>query len=575
MQPPRYLLPIVLLNGLTVVFIILTSNVYNYRTLVIEDEMPNKVNPHLITIFTICRPWHQGFVAFENILRNWITLSMKGVNVILYNDFQLRTELLMEPFDYNWTILTIPQVNTHRGPSFGDLFLDSASKFNATYSVYADCGVLFNEDFEETLNFMQSYLEGDKSVLLVGKHSAIKSSDKTLTNTEEIKRISWTEGVPQETNCSSYLIIGNIHLFPWEPILPIEIGQSGCSDLFVAEAVKHGVTTVDATETISALLQVNDTKRSYDQILKYSDSTSLEGHAPDLIGNLPYKTVHSPWGKLHLSQRDNLPLMTLFTTFRPLKSKFSIHLNVIRNWALFVPHVIPVLFNTSTDPELIQIALKHKWTILPVPRVNPNGLPYFKDMFIAARNSTHSTFYGYCNGDILFSSGLHKTLTRLQTVRALFNQTLIIGRRSNFNFSDVKQEAIFHFDRVESTYLDNSQLFTPDAEDYFFIDAANFPWNSLKDIVIGRPAYDNYIVAEAIRLNVTVIDATQTIPALHQTGRDGNKAGHKGSGAKWNKNIVGKHYNYGLGHTTRAPYRTQMLGQEVMLINSNNKALAL
>ena len=54
-----------------------------------------------------------------------------------------------------------------------------------------------------------------------------------------------------------------------------------------------------------------------------------------------------------------------------------------------------------------------------------------------------------------------------------------------------------------------------------------FPWNYVKDVVIGRPYYDNYLVSEAIRHKVSVIDATNTILSVHLTGVDGNHAGSR------------------------------------------------
>ena len=64
----------------------------------------------------------------------------------------------------------------------------------------------------------------------------------------------------------------------------------------------------------------------------------------------------------------------------------------------------------------------------------------------------------------------------------------------------------------------------------------------------------------AIRQNVSVIDATRTLLAFHQTGVDGNKAGHKRSGADYNLKVIKKAYgkfNYRMGWTTKAAYETE------------------
>ena len=57
----------------------------------------------------------------------------------------------------------------------------------------------------------------------------------------------------------------------------------------------------------------------------------------------------------------------------------------------------------------------------------------------------------------------------------------------------------------------------------------------MKDVVIGRPAYDNYFVAMARYNNMSVVDASRTILALHQTGQDGKFAGAKNTDSRYNR----------------------------------------
>ena len=50
-------------------------------------------------------------------------------------------------------------------------------------------------------------------------------------------------------------------------------------------------------------------------------------------------------------------------------------------------------------------------------------------------------------------------------------------------------------------------------------------WSTLPPYVIGRRAYDNALVDWAFH-NAVLVDATETIKAVHQTLADGNSAGH-------------------------------------------------
>jgi len=109
---------------------------------------------------------------------------------------------------------------------------------------------------------------------------------------------------------------------------------------------------------------------------------------------------------------------------------------------------------------------------------------------------------------------------------------------------------------VTQVAKERGQLFTADAEDYFFIAFNDFPWHRVADVVVGRRAYDNYLVGTAIQQNVAVVDATATLLAVHQTDKEGNYAGHNHGDAHFNAIRIGR-FNYGIGLTTSAQYVTK------------------
>jgi len=68
----------------------------------------------------------------------------------------------------------------------------------------------------------------------------------------------------------------------------------------------------------------------------------------------------------------------------------------------------------SNGDGLVTVAGRLGWTVSEVPRLGPGGLPCFKDMyFYATRTFPDCAFYGFVNGDILFT---YDILTTLQTV---------------------------------------------------------------------------------------------------------------------------------------------------------------
>ena len=84
----------------------------------------------------------------------------------------------------------------------------------------------------------------------------------------------------------------------------------------------------------------------------------------------------------------------------------------------------------------------------------------------------------------------------------------------------------------------------------------DFPRYLFKELVIGRPAYDNYLVAMSVKLHANVVDATKTITALHQQSSNETEfAGHENKDSKHNLKIIGN-FNFDKGFTPNAQYET-------------------
>ena len=248
-------------------------------------------------------------------------------------------------------------------------------------------------------------------------------------------------------------------------------------------------------------------------------------------------------------------LLTLFTTFKESSDRNNIQTNTILNWASLGPKVQPLVFtNLSSAGILVERARKHGWIIAPLQRVNKYGTPFLKDMFRAVTKYSGSPFYGYCNADILFGDGLVKTLEGLK--RYNFNSSMLIGRRVNVKIDPNSTLPLYRNSQIVPLAKSKGSLFRTDAEDYFIIGPiSRFPWHMIKDVVIGRPAYDNYLVGQALIGNVSVVDATKTVLAVHQTGKDGIHAGARNKDGSYNKRVIGR-YNYNSGLTSSAKYVT-------------------
>lgn len=135
--------------------------------------------------------------------------------------------------------------------------------------------------------------------------------------------------------------------------------------------------------------------------------------------------------------------------------------------------------------------------------------------------------------------------------------SLVIGQRTNL---DVKTVDLYNLYQPTSVERSHGHLFSTDAEDYFFIKKNVYPWHLVPDIAVGRKAYDNFIVAIGIMNNVSVVDATRTMVALHQTDDDGNLAGHRNPENNINTRAIGR-FNYYKGLTSGSPYYSKAYKQ--------------
>ena len=131
---------------------------------------------------------------------------------------------------------------------------------------------------------------------------------------------------------------------------------------------------------------------------------------------------------------------------------------------------------------------------------------------------------------------------------------MITGRRTNVQW--LSNETMQLPDNVTLAAKKRGRLFLLEAEDYFFIAMNAFPWHRVpSDLVIARPGYDNFFVATAIMNNVSVVDATNTLLAVHMTDREGNLAGSKNRDMLFNKRLIGR-FKYHRGMTSSAQYAT-------------------
>ncbi|KAL3860538.1 hypothetical protein ACJMK2_010654 [Sinanodonta woodiana] len=356
---------------------------------------------------------------------------------------------------------------------------------------------------------------------------------------------------------------------------------------------------------------------------KYVTPTSNSTLPP--AHQLIQQNVSFPWKQRirELIKSQTKPLLTLFTSWSDNEDKYLVHNLTTLNWLSLRPFVMPIIFTNET--ALTKVCERAGWVVMPLRVTAADGIPVLKYMYVDAMRKFESNFYAFANSDILFTDTLVDTLIEIlhnSPKSNTFNQdnstshqdnstshqdnstshqdnstshqdnstshqdnstshnstqynltsqhhTLIVGRRTNVY--NVTRGDGSSWSELTSVANKRGELFRIDAEDYF-ITSPMYPWNDIPEIVIGRRAYDNWLVLNARKQKHHVIDATNTILAIHQTTKDGNYEGMSKSNRDYNHNLLVslfKSLQYGLGVTICTEYQTT-INEGNILITSRN-----
>ncbi|XP_060073237.1 uncharacterized protein LOC132553050 [Ylistrum balloti] len=227
------------------------------------------------------------------------------------------------------------------------------------------------------------------------------------------------------------------------------------------------------------------------------------------------------------------PILTLFTSVDPDPKHNEVTVRTLQNWGSFMPYINIVMF--TNDSRIKKQSRDHGWTVFPVMSVGVEGIPVLKAMFQKVIQNFSTPYYGFANGDILFTETI---LESMLAARKYFNHdenVMLTGRRINVPHLTNKELVSYKF--MEKAAKERGNLFVISSEDYF-ITTKHFPWHSIPNFVIGRPAYDNWLVAHARCNHIKVVDMTNSILAIHQTTETGNKNGHAHSSANYNDALL-------------------------------------
>jgi hypothetical protein len=137
------------------------------------------------------------------------------------------------------------------------------------------------------------------------------------------------------------------------------------------------------------------------------------------------------------------------------------------------------------------------------------GTPLVSDAFAAARELASTPLLLYANADLVFLPGLREAAARIGRPRFLG-----VGRRVDLELDGELSFEPGWDDRLRKEVGRRGELDSPWAIDWFL-----FPREldlGLPPFAVGRPGWDNWLIARTRSLGLPVVDLTEAVTVVHQ-----------------------------------------------------------
>ena len=234
--------------------------------------------------------------------------------------------------------------------------------------------------------------------------------------------------------------------------------------------------------------------------------------------------------------------LTLFCSPKPFRGHFGmIQRNAIGSWTKLDPAPEVFLFGKEegTEEAARDLRVRHVAEVA----CSPSGTPRVDALFGAVRAQTQSPWLAYINADIMllddFSRAFAAVQAEARTGRLkqvlLCSQRVDVVVRESIDFADAQWS-----ERIRTLVSETGVRMRKDFIDLILFTRDLFP--ELPPLVLGRPAWDNYMLWKARKAGAAVIDASSAFGVIHQA-HDYSHAGGwqnvwKGEEAQTNQTIA-------------------------------------
>jgi hypothetical protein len=214
-------------------------------------------------------------------------------------------------------------------------------------------------------------------------------------------------------------------------------------------------------------------------------------------------------------------LITIFTIPKPYEGHISIiQRNALQSWLALGPDCEVLL--CGDDAGVTETAAEFGIRHIGGLTCNALGTPLLSSAFEIAQTTARHRLICYVNADIVFLPDFMNAVSRIS-----FEHFLMAGQRWDL---DVNEPINFKSRLEKLRLLINKKVYgtlhRPVGSDYFV-----FPKNAfgqLPDFAVGRAGWDNWLMYHAHSLGFPLIDASDSITAIHQNHDYAHVAGRRG-----------------------------------------------
>ncbi len=232
-------------------------------------------------------------------------------------------------------------------------------------------------------------------------------------------------------------------------------------------------------------------------------------------------------------------MITLFSTPKPFRGHIDvIQRNALRSWKRLDPRIEIMLVgdDEGTADACREFDLVHVSGV----RCNEAGVPYLNDIFQAAQKRARHDHICFVNCDIILLSDFADAARRVTAWRSHF---LMVGQRTDVDitapvdFASPSRDAELRRLAEESGRRRDVWFI-----DYFLFHRRMYP--EIPNFLIGRAAWDNWVVYKARSDGYAVVDATSAVMPIHQNHDyshlpQGVTAVFRGAEAEENRRLAG------------------------------------